>query len=175
MALTKEQIKEFSEREKESHDSWDYLALVQDYLRIDGENTINNSQVNSWCEKSIAIAEEANVVDQLHDVVREQCYPISNELLGKIIDKILDLSITFKDWNGIATSPHIPKLTTVDGTSFFLLSLDMAIKLKGEAKEYELEELIGYLVDPELISDRLSSFDLSDRVQELEKFMQNMN
>ena len=108
-------------------------------------------------------------------MVREQCYPISNELLGKIIDKILDLSITFKDWNGIATSPHIPKLITVDGTSFFLHSLDMAIKLKGEAKEYELEELIGYLVDPELISDRLSSFDLSDRVQELEKFMQNMN
>jgi len=43
----------------------------------------------------------------------------------------------------------------------------MAIKLKGEAQQYELEDLIGYLSDPELINDRLSSFDLSDRIKEL--------
>tara|TARA_B100000795_G_scaffold195677_1_gene149804 strand:+ start:3174 stop:3686 length:513 start_codon:yes stop_codon:yes gene_type:complete len=167
MGLTKEQIEEFLEREKEACDSWDYLELVKDYLSIDGENITDNSLINAWCEKVIAIAEESNVVDQLHDVVREGCYPLSNELAGKIVDKILDLSITFQDWNGIATSPHIPKLTTVDGTSFFLVSLDMAIKLKGEAQQYELEDLIGYLSDPELINDRLSSFDLSDRIKEL--------
>jgi hypothetical protein len=35
MGLTKEQIEEFSEREKEACDSWDYLDLAEDYLSID--------------------------------------------------------------------------------------------------------------------------------------------
>jgi len=35
MGLTKEQIEEFSEREKEACDTWDYLDLATDYLSID--------------------------------------------------------------------------------------------------------------------------------------------
>lgn len=92
MGLTKEQIEEFLESEKEACDTWGYL----------------------------------------------------------------DLAVTFKDYQSIVTSYSIANLSK-NATPISEAAMDMAIKLKAEATEDELEGFICHLEE----------YDLSDRVDQL--------
>ena len=83
-------------------------------------------------------------------------FTVSDKLEGKIADKILDLAKTFSDFQSIVVSDYISDLST-DGTPISETAMDMAIKLKGEATEDELEEFICHIEE----------YDLSNRVNEL--------
>jgi len=124
---------------------------------IDGENTTAESLANGWFEKGISVAEDIESLESLYtEMTCEGYFTVSDELEGKIADKILDLAETFKDYQSIVTSDSITDLS-IDGIPISETAMDMAIKLKGEATEDELEEFICHLEE----------YELSDRVDEL--------
>jgi hypothetical protein len=86
----------------------------------------------------------------------EGYFTVSDELEGKIANKILDLAETFKDYQSIVVSDSITDLT-IDGIPISETAMDMAIKLKGEAEKEELEDFIFHLEE----------YELSDRIDEL--------
>ena len=124
---------------------------------IEGENTTAESLANGWFEKGVSVAEDIESLESLYtEMTCEGWFSVSDELKGKIAGKILEIAKTFNDFQSIVVSDYISELS-IDGTPISETAMDMAIKLKGEATEDELEEFICHLEE----------YDLSDRIDEL--------
>jgi hypothetical protein len=150
------------ELEQKSTSTYDFRDLgcmaVRRYTpSIDGENTTAKSLANGWFEKGISVAEDIESLESLYtEMTCEGWFSVSDELKGKIAGKILEIAKTFNDFQSIVVSDYISELS-IDGTPISETAMDMAIKLKGEATEDELEEFICHLEE----------YDLSDRIDEL--------
>ena len=150
------------ELEQKSTSTYDFRDLgcmaVRRYTpSIDGENTTAKSLANGWFEKGVSVAEDIESLESLYsEMTCEGYFTVSDELEGKIANKILDLAETFKDYQSIVVSDSITDLT-IDGIPISETAMDMAIKLKGEAEKEELEDFIFHLEE----------YELSDRIDEL--------
>ena len=160
--VSKRWINLLLELEQQSTTTYDFRDLgcmaVRRYKpSIDGENTTAKSLANGWFEKGVSVAEDIESLESLYtEMTCEDWFSVSDELKGKIAGKILEIAKTFNDFQSIVISDYISDLST-DGTPISETAMDMAIKLKGEATEDELEEFICHLEE----------YDLSDRVDEL--------